>query len=205
MKNILIAGVGGQGVVLASKAIAACALLRGETAHTAETIGMAQRGGSVVSHVRLGEGAYSPLIARGSAQLLLAFEPAEAVRMLPYLQPGGWLVSAVSPIQPASGKGYDVAAVLSYLRRYVPQCRLIDDAAILAELGEPRSLNMVLLAAAADLQMGFCYEELQQVVCEQLKPQFREQNLRALQLGRAAVMRAEDAAAAPQSVAKQQG
>ena len=62
---------------------------RGESAHTAETIGMAQRGGSVVSHVRIGEGAYSPLIAKGCADAIIAFEPAEAVRAFPYLKKGG--------------------------------------------------------------------------------------------------------------------
>ena len=63
--NILLAGVGGQGTVLASRLLAQCGIDRGETAHTAETIGMAQRGGSVVSHVRLGDGMHSPLIPKG--------------------------------------------------------------------------------------------------------------------------------------------
>ena len=86
-KDILICGVGGQGTVLASRVIAAAAMEEGSPVHSAETIGMAQRGGSVTSHVRVGEGACSPHIPHGSAELMLAFEPAEAVRNLCYLKP----------------------------------------------------------------------------------------------------------------------
>lgn len=74
-KDILICGVGGQGTVLASKLLAASAMAEGNTVHSAETIGMAQRGGSVTSHVRIGERAFSPLIPQGAADLLMAFEP----------------------------------------------------------------------------------------------------------------------------------
>ena len=86
-KDILVCGVGGQGTVLASKLIASAYMAKGETVHSAETIGMAQRGGSVTSHVRNGE-AYSPLIAQGGADIILAFEPAEAVRNHHQLHPG---------------------------------------------------------------------------------------------------------------------
>ena len=90
-KDILICGVGGQGTVLASKIIAAAAMEAGNNVHSAETIGMAQRGGSVTSHVRIGE-ASSPLIPKGKCDLLLAFEPSEAVRNLPYLKENGLVV-----------------------------------------------------------------------------------------------------------------
>jgi len=86
--NCLLCGVGGQGTVLASRMIAAAAMKRGLFAETAETIGMAQRGGSVVSHVRVGENQYSPLIPYGKADIIIGFEPAEAVRCLPYLKNG---------------------------------------------------------------------------------------------------------------------
>ena len=87
-KDILICGVGGQGTVLASKIIAAAAVDEDNTVHSAETIGMAQRGGPVTSHVRIGDNAFSPMIPFGSAELILAFEPAEAVRNIRYLKPG---------------------------------------------------------------------------------------------------------------------
>ena len=77
-KDILICGVGGQGTVLASKILAAAAMEEGNSVHSAETIGMAQRGGSVTSHVRIGENVFSPLIPLGCADMILAFEPAEA-------------------------------------------------------------------------------------------------------------------------------
>lgn len=86
--SCLLCGVGGQGTVLASKMIAFAAMEKGESVRTAETIGMAQRGGCVVSHVRVGGGIYSPLIPKGGADVLIAFEPGEAVRCLSYLKPG---------------------------------------------------------------------------------------------------------------------
>ena len=91
-KNCLICGVGGQGIVLASRIIAACAMSKGYMAKTAETIGMAQQGGCVVSHVKFGKEIYSPLVKHSGADVLMAFEPAEAVRCLPYLKDGGTVI-----------------------------------------------------------------------------------------------------------------
>jgi indolepyruvate ferredoxin oxidoreductase beta subunit len=116
MKNILITGVGGQGTVLAAKILAQAAQAKGWSVREAETIGMAQRGGFVTSHVRMGdagEEVYSPLLAKCSADLVIAFEPAEAARALPYLAPGGLLVTASSPIQPVAADPYDPADVLA--------------------------------------------------------------------------------------------
>ena len=90
MLNIMLTGVGGQGTVLAAKVLAQAAQEKGWHVRTAETIGMAQRGGSVVSHVRMGnegEEVHAPLIARGAADMVIAFEPAEGARVLPYLAP----------------------------------------------------------------------------------------------------------------------
>ena len=110
-KDILICGVGGQGTVLASKIIAAAAMEEGSPVHSAETIGMAQRGGSVTSHVRIGGEAYSPLIPFGGADMLLAFEPGEAVRNLRYLKKGGIAVVNTSAVKPVTESlketGYD--------------------------------------------------------------------------------------------------
>ena len=117
MINLLLAGVGGQGTVLASKLLAQAAMAQGLQARTAETIGMAQRGGCVVSHVRIGEEAYSPLIPYGQADLILGFEPAEAVRNLPYLKDGGIVVAAKKAIKPVtaslSGSGYEAGPMLA--------------------------------------------------------------------------------------------
>ena len=101
-KDILICGVGGQGTVLASRIIAASAMDEGNTVHSAETIGMAQRGGPVTSHVRIGEDASSPLIPLGCADLLIAFEPSEAVRNLRYLKKDGFVIVNSVPVRPTT-------------------------------------------------------------------------------------------------------
>jgi indolepyruvate ferredoxin oxidoreductase, beta subunit len=105
MIDILLAGVGGQGTVLAAKVLAQAAQSKGWQVRTAETIGMAQRGGNVTSHVRMGsngEAIYSPLITPGTADMVIALEPGEAARALPYLAPGGVLVTATTAIHPVT-------------------------------------------------------------------------------------------------------
>ncbi len=128
--SIILAGVGGQGTVLASKLIAKAAQNRGLHVRTAETIGMAQRGGCVVSHVRFGDAVYSPMVPKRSADALIGFEPAEAVRCLPYLKDGGVAVvsgKAVKPVTAAlSGSGYDGAEALEYLRGQVSRLIVVD-------------------------------------------------------------------------------
>ena len=189
--NIILAGVGGQGAVLASKLLARAAMGRGLPVKTAETIGMAQRGGSVFSHVRLGEGAASPLIGRGRADAIVAFEPAEAVRQLPFLRQGGMVVTSDAPVVPASaatgGPAYDLPAIMSYLRDRVGEKSLVvvDAAAAEAELGTARVLNVVLLGAAARAgALGpVTADDLEAAVRATVSPRFLDLDLRAIQLG----------------------
>ena len=101
-KNIVLCGVGGQGTVLASKLIAAAAMKKDIPVMSAETIGMAQRGGSVFSHIRMGEGLYAPMIAKGTADIIIGFEPGEAVRQLPYLREGGQVIVSQRAIRPVT-------------------------------------------------------------------------------------------------------
>ena len=96
-KNIVLCGVGGQGTVLASKLIAAAAMKKGLSVMSAETIGMAQRGGSVVTYVRYGEKVAEPVVEEGCADVLIAFERLEALRYLPYLKNEGWIVTSSVP------------------------------------------------------------------------------------------------------------
>ncbi len=151
--NIILCGVGGQGTILASKLIANAAMSRGIPVKTAETIGMAQRGGSVFSHVRLGQNIASPLVARGTADLIIAFEPAEAVRQLPFLKPGGCVVVSARPVVPVSamtgGPAYDLDAIMAYLREQVSNLVVVDADQAAADLGSAKCLNVVLLGAAA--------------------------------------------------------
>ena len=96
MTNILICGIGGQGTVLAAKLLDQAAIASGLPVHSAETIGMAQRGGSVTSHVRIGKECFSPLIPFGTADMIISFEMCEAVRNLEYLKKGGRISSTVA-------------------------------------------------------------------------------------------------------------
>ena len=185
-KDILLAGVGGQGTVLASKILARCAIARGETAHTAETIGMSQRGGCVTSHVRIGNSA-APLIARGCADSIIAFEPAEAVRALPYLKKDGAVIVNTAAVKPVTdtlaSTGYEGAAMTEYIRKLGLKAVFIDAEAIARECGSSRVVNMALLGAAAAVDgAGATIDELEAVV-ETLAPRFREANLKALRLG----------------------
>ena len=120
-KNIILCGVGGQGTVLASRLISSAAMARDIPVLSAETIGMAQRGGSVFSHVRMStdEVLYSPMIAKGEADLIIAFEPGEAVRLLPFLKPDGQMIVSSRPVMPVtaalSDTGYRAEDMLDYL------------------------------------------------------------------------------------------
>jgi indolepyruvate ferredoxin oxidoreductase beta subunit len=184
----MIAGVGGQGTVLASKLIAAAAMKHGYDVRTTETIGMAQRGGSVVSHVRVGENIFSPLIPLGRADALIAFEPAEAVRQLPYLRTDGLLMVCDSAIKPAAGPGtdaYEAAAMIDYLKANVPKLAVIDGSRIMAH--NAKTLNIALLGTAA--QSGifpFDGETIKQVIPEMLPERFWEINLQSFELGKGA-------------------
>ena len=183
--NIILCGVGGQGTILASKLIATAAMERGIPIKTAETIGMAQRGGSVFSHVRLGESVASPLMGHGTADLILAFEPAEAVRMLPYLRPGGCVVTSSRPVVPVSamtgGPAYDHAAIMEYLRENVEQLVEVDAECAATELGSDRCLNVVLLGAAARAdKLGLTVEDLSKALHARLPERLWDLNERAL-------------------------
>ena len=197
MTNIILCGVGGQGTVLASKLIAAAAMARGEAAHTAETIGMAQRGGSVVSHVRIGEGVYSPLIPKGQADLMIAFEPAEAVRNMTYLKAGAAAVVSSAPVMPVtaalSGSSYKPSDMINVLAGAGFDVTVIDGAAIVSELGSAKSLNVALLSAACETgKAGMTSEELVSVLGTSVKKEYLEQNMRAVRLGQSAAKAAAE-------------
>lgn len=188
--NCLLTGVGGQGTVLASKLLAHSAMRMGIFARTSETIGMAQRGGSVVSHVRLGN-TESALIPKGSADLIIAFEPSEAVRALPYLKPQGNCVVAAHPVQPItaslSGKSYDVHAMFSYLQSHTGACTIVDGDALTRAAGNPKTLNIILLGAAFGKGYLPLSEDAMIFSIRDLLPEkLHDINLAAFQLGRCA-------------------
>lgn len=183
--DVILCGVGGQGTILASRLLAAAAMERGLPVKTAETIGMAQRGGSVFSHVRIGEQASSPLIGRHRADLIMGFEPAEALRQLDYLRESGTVVVSNRPIVPVSaavgGPAYDVDAILDYLRNAVRNLAVVDAEAAARDLGSTKCLNVVLLGAAVRSgAIGFSIEEMQQALGKLVPERFLELNRRAL-------------------------
>lgn len=187
-KNCLLCGVGGQGVVLASKLIAYAAMEKGLNARTSETIGMSQRGGSVVTHVRTGEVVHSPMIPKGSADVILAFEPAEAVRNLDYLRPDGVLVvnkKAIKPVTATLGNGsYDGSEMIDWLEKKVKNLYVVDADALCAEAGSPKVLNVALLGAALGSGvLDITMEEMEEQLKMRVKPQFTEMNIKALKLG----------------------
>ncbi len=186
--NCLLCGVGGQGTVLASRVIAQAAMECGQFARTAETIGMAQRGGCVVSHVRTGDGVSSPLIPLKGADILIAFEPGEAVRCLPYLKQGGVAVVNSKAVQPVSssltGKRLDADTMLSYLKQKAARVIVVDGDSICEKCGSPKVLNMALLGAAvASGALGLSCEQVEKVVFSRLNPKLHAMNRQALQLG----------------------
>lgn len=189
-KNILLCGVGGQGTVLASRLIALAAMEKGMDARGAETIGMAQRGGSVVSHVRIGRDIHSPMIPRRCADLLIGFEPAEAVRGLPYLKKDGCVVVCPEPIRPVTasldGGRYGGREMMEYLHSAVRGLVVVDGLNICRKCGSAKVLNVVLLGAAiASGLTGITMEEMEQAIIKRVPEKFKEMNLKALKLGAA--------------------
>ena len=185
-KDILICGVGGQGTVLASKLIAAATMEEGNTVHSAETIGMAQRGGSVTSHVRIGE-AYSPLIPKGKCDMILAFEPAEAVRNLPYLKKDGLVIVSSVPVKPTTESlhetGYDGTEMIVYLRE---KCNVIvvDSEALCARYGSNKYLNVILLGVAAGSGvLGISKEAVKREIEKRVPGKYVENNRQAFEDG----------------------
>lgn len=188
MINCIIAGVGGQGIVLASKLIAHSALSKGKVVRTAETIGMAQRGGCVTSHVRIGEKIHSPLVPLNAADVIIGFEPAEAVRNLTYLNEAGTVIVSKKAIKPVtdslSQSDYTGEEMLTYLSSHVKRLLIIDSETIFAECGTARVLNIALLGAAVSAGvLGISLEDMEATIRENLPQRFINMNLKALHMG----------------------
>lgn len=189
-KNCLLCGVGGQGTILASKLIADSALLLGTSARAAETIGMAQRGGSVTSHVRIGENTHSPMIPKGSADVLIAFEPGEAVRNMTYLKKDGVMVVSKKAVKPTTatltGFNYDGVDMLSYLKKHISNVIIVDGDAALSKIGSSKVLNVILLGAAVGSgQLGLTLEDMEAAIVNRLPEKFHALNKQALHMGAA--------------------
>lgn len=186
--NCLLTGIGGQGTVFASKLISQSAMADGEHVRTAETIGMAQRGGSVVSHVRSGEETYSPLIAEGSADVVIAFEPGEAARVVRYLAPGGVMVvnsvGQQSAADALTKKNYHPETYVEALKKSGVALIVIDGDDIARKLGSSKVLNVALVGAACgSSKLSLSYDRLEQTIKNIAPSRFVDLNISALKLG----------------------
>jgi len=152
--NLLVTGVGGQGVILASDIISESALAAGYDVKKTDTLGMAQRGGSVISQVRIAPGVWAPLIKEGEADILLAFEKLEAARWGYYLRPGGVAIinnQAIPPLSISRGKDrYPTdEEITSIIKQRTDRIYFVDGTRLAEELGNIRTLNIFMLGCVS--------------------------------------------------------
>ena len=187
VKNIVLCGVGGQGILLAAKIIARAAGTAGFQVAANEIHGMAQRGGSVTAQIRYGENFFSPLVAEGGVDLLGAMEAGEALRYAHWLNPHGFaVVSALKiiPVTVSSGKASYPADVETRLKRVFPQLFFRDFAADSTKLGTPKLANTVMLGAISARLDEIPAATWRDAVAGCVKPAYVDLNLKAFEIGR---------------------
>jgi indolepyruvate ferredoxin oxidoreductase beta subunit len=196
--NFLLAGVGGQGTILASDVLVNVGLAAGYQAKQAEVHGMSQRGGSVTSHVRWGKAVYSPLVGAGEVDVYLAFEKAEALRNLGQLRPGALAVINLQELKPVTvtsgGQPYpDDDRLRTKIAEVTDRAVYVDGEQLAAALGNVKAANVVLLGALSALieRSEFAPELTAEawlgVIVERVPPKYVALNRRAFQAGREAV------------------
>jgi len=183
-KNIMIVGVGGQGTLLASRILGNAVISEGYDVKVSEVHGMSQRGGSVVTYVKYGDKVFSPIIDRGEADVILAFEKLEAARALPYLKEGGTVIlndREIAPMPVITGAAEypdglvaDIAAKAKVIA--------IDALSLSLEAGSAKAVNVVLigvLARSSDISK----EVWIQTIKDTVPAKFLDLNLKAFELG----------------------
>jgi len=184
-KSIMIVGVGGQGTLLTSRLLGNALISKGYDVKVSEVHGMSQRGGSVVTYVKYGDKVYSPIVEKGEADLIIAFEPLEAARWLEYLKPDGEMIvntQTVDPMTVVTGAAeypQDVVARLTATGAFITP---IDALPIAEKIGSVKILNVVLVGAMAgcmDLPVEVWEESIRQTVPEK----YIEMNLEAFNAG----------------------
>jgi indolepyruvate ferredoxin oxidoreductase beta subunit len=190
--SFLLAGVGGQGTILASNALAEVGIAAGLDAKKSEVHGMAQRGGSVNTHIRWDEErVYSPLIGLGEADFMLVFERAEALRYAEFLKPGGAAIvdqHAIQPITVTSGGAHypTEQELCDYFRQITDRLYLIPGSAIAQQLGNARAANIVLLGALSAL-LDVPESVWMEVIEARVPARYLDLNRQAFQEGRLAI------------------
>ncbi len=184
--NVIFAGVGGQGVILASKVLMAAALKAGLDVKESEVHGMAQRGGSVDCHVRFGEKIYSPLIPLGSADYIVCFELLEVLRKLEYLSDEGKCLvnrTQIDPSPVATGAMKYPDNIEEWLGSNIKGAVILDGESAMKEAGSSRVLNIVMLGALS-AYLDFKDEIWEEAIKSTVKEKFIDLNLKAFQIGR---------------------
>jgi len=187
-QNILIAGVGGQGVVLAGNILGDAGLADGYDVKKADTLGMAQRGGSVVSHIRFADRVFSPLIQQGEVDTIIAFEKLEATRWCHYLKAGGLIVInnlALPPLSVNLGADCypDDSTILAAMRPLTENIRIIDGSRRARELGNSQLLNTFVLGYCS-LFLPLKAETIKKTIARRLPQKLVKINLDAFEAGR---------------------
>ncbi len=185
-KNIMIVGVGGQGSLLASKFLGHLLMEQGYDVKVSEVHGMSQRGGSVVTYVRYGDRVASPVIDRGEADFIVSFELLEAARWLPFLRPGGQIVTSTQQIDPmpvVTGSMAYPEDLTEKMRSAGVRVDALDCLSIAREAGSSKAVNIVLMGRLShyfDLPEEAWMKSLEAVV----PPRFLELNKKAFLLGK---------------------
>lgn len=183
-KSILLVGVGGQGTILASKLLTLGLLEAGYDVKMSEIHGMSQRGGSVSSQVRYGTDVQSPVIEKGSADILVAFERMEALRWLDHVKPEGKVIvcdTAIESMPMKVGKAIYSKEIIQELKSKI-ETRVVPAVELAKELGNERVMNVILLGTLIR-SMGLESIDWNQLITEQVKPKFVALNHQAIQIG----------------------
>lgn len=185
VKNIMIVGVGGQGTLLASKLMGKAFVEQGFDVKVSEVHGMSQRGGSVVTYVRYGDKVYSPVIEKGEADIIIAFEQLEAARWLPFLKPGGILITSTQQIDPMPvimGTAAYPDGILPAIRDKGVKVIAVDALALAEQAGSAKATNLVLMGAAVHF-LGFEKDMWHEVIRTTVPPKTIAMNETAFELG----------------------
>ncbi len=183
-KSIMIVGVGGQGTLLASRVLASAVISMGYDVKVSEVHGMSQRGGSVVTYVKFGDRVHSPILDRGEADIILAFELLEAYRALPYLKKGGRLIvneQAITPMPVITGAAVYPEGILEKLASKA-NVTSVDALALAQRAGSLKAVNIVLIGLLAR-STSIPYEVWQKAVRDTVPSRLVDVNLAAFDLG----------------------
>lgn len=183
--NILLVGVGGQGTILASKILAEVTMMQGHDVKMSEIHGMAQRGGSVVTQVRIGDKIYGPVIDEGDADYIVAFEKLEALRWVHYLRPGGSVVvnnQQIDPMTVITGQFTYPPEILETLLERAGDVVIIDALQIAREAGNIKAVNVVLLGTLAR-RMEIPTSDWHEAIRRTVAPAFLSLNIAAFNAG----------------------